>query len=130
MHAKTIDQHSAVTAMVNAAFDAPWSLHFDRDGTEDVAVICDADGDVLASSRRFWLPEDDDLPPLTLSAMRLMAAAPIMLAALLLAQRALNAAPRFRVGDTDSYAIAAVVDKAIATARRGHAPETDEAEEA
>lgn len=43
-------------------------------------------------------------------------AAPEMLDALKLAQRALNTAPRFRVGDTDSYAIAAVVDKAIAAA--------------
>ena len=30
--------------------------------------------------------------------------------------RALNTAPRFRVGDTDSYKIAAIVDKAIAEA--------------
>ncbi len=29
---------------------------------------------------------------------------------------ALNTAPRFRVGDTDSYKIAAIVDKAIAEA--------------
>jgi hypothetical protein len=43
----------------------------------------------------------------------LAAAAPAMLEALLLAQRALNTAPRFRVGDTDSYQIAAQVDKAI-----------------
>jgi len=34
--------------------------------------------------------------------------------ALTLAQRALNAAPRFRVGDTDSYRIAALVDQALA----------------
>jgi hypothetical protein len=36
--------------------------------------------------------------------------------ALRLAQSALNTAPRFRVGDTDSYKIAAVVDRAIAKA--------------
>lgn len=36
-----------------------------------------------------------------------------LLEALRLAQRALNTAPRFRVGDTDSYAIAAQVDRAI-----------------
>jgi hypothetical protein len=41
---------------------------------------------------------------------------PKMLAALLLAQRALNTAPRFRVGDTDSYQIAAQVDDAIRAA--------------
>jgi hypothetical protein len=39
-----------------------------------------------------------------------------MLEALLLARAALNTAPRFRVGETDSYDIAAFVDKAIATA--------------
>jgi hypothetical protein len=43
----------------------------------------------------------------------LAAAAPTMLEALLSAQRALNTAPRFRVGDTDSYKIAAQVDEAI-----------------
>ena len=43
-------------------------------------------------------------------------AAPELLAALTLARRALNAAPRFRVGDTDSYRIASVVDEAIAKA--------------
>ena len=47
---------------------------------------------------------------------QLITAAPAMLEALLLAQRALNTARRFRVGDTDSYDIAAIVDKAIATA--------------
>jgi hypothetical protein len=47
-------------------------------------------------------------------------AAPAILEALRLAQRALNTAPRFRVGDTDSYKIAAIVDEAIreGTARR------------
>ena len=51
---------------------------------------------------------------------RLASAAPAMLEALRLAQSALNTAPRFRVGDTDSYKIAAMVDEAIeaATARR------------
>jgi hypothetical protein len=47
---------------------------------------------------------------------QLITAAPEMLAALLFAQGALNTAPRFRVGETDSYKIAAIVDKAIATA--------------
>ena len=61
---------------------APWSLHFDRDGTEDVAVILDADGDELVRSRPFWLPEGDDPVPPTLAAMRLMKAAPGLLAAL------------------------------------------------
>lgn len=41
-----------------------------------------------------------------------------LLEALQLAQRALNAAPRFRVDDTDSYKIAAKVDAAIAKATK------------
>src|ERR1700722_1125273 len=66
----------------------PWSLHFDRDGTEDIAIICDADGNDLATSRHFWLPEGDDPVPTTLAAMRLMVAAPKLFDALdyLLAQ--------------------------------------------
>jgi hypothetical protein len=47
---------------------------------------------------------------------QLITAAPEMLEALLLAQAALNTAPRFRVGDTDSYRIASIVDHAIANA--------------
>ena len=60
----------------------PWSLHFDRDGTEDIATIHDAEGDPLATSRHFWLPEGDDPIPETLVAMRLMWAAPKLLEAL------------------------------------------------
>jgi hypothetical protein len=60
----------------------PWSLHFDRDGTEDIAIICDAGGDDLARSRDFWLPEGDDPVPPTLAAMRVMVAAPKLLEAL------------------------------------------------
>jgi len=62
--------------------DTPWSLHFDRDGTEDIAIICDADGEDLVLSRHFWLPERDDPVPQTLAAMRLMTAAPKLLKAL------------------------------------------------
>ena len=58
-----------------------WSLRFERDGTEDIAVICDAAGDEIARSRPFWLPYADDPAPPTLSAMRLMHAAPRLLAA-------------------------------------------------
>ena len=57
-----------------------WSLHFDRDGTEDVAVIHDADGEELLRSRPFWLPEGDDPVPSTLAAVRLVVAAPDLLA--------------------------------------------------
>lgn len=59
----------------------PWSLHFDRDGTEDIAVILEADGEELAYS--LWLPERNDPVPPTLAAMRLMASAPNLLTALI-----------------------------------------------
>jgi hypothetical protein len=52
----------------------------------------------------------------------LIEAAPALLAALRLAQRALNTAPRFRVGDTDSYKIAAQVDQAITSASTRRQP--------
>src|SRR5258707_11879034 len=57
----------------------PWSLHVDRDGTEDVATIRAADGDDLVHSRHFWLPGGDDPIPPTLVALRLMVAAPKLL---------------------------------------------------
>ena len=63
--------------------DTPWTLHFDRDGTEDVAVIRDADGDALVTSRHFWRPEGDPPTPPTLMALRVMAAAPKLLEALM-----------------------------------------------
>lgn len=56
--------------------NAPWALHFERDGTEDVAVIVDADGDELVRSRHFWLPDLGDPSPPTLHAVRLMLHAP------------------------------------------------------
>ena len=63
--------------------DAPWGLRFDRDGTEDVIVICDAEGYDLARSRPLWLPEGDDPDPPTLAAMVVMLAAPNLLTALI-----------------------------------------------
>ena len=60
----------------------PWTLHFDQDGTEDFAVICDGHGEDLARSRHFWRPGRDDPVPPTLAAMRLMASAPKLLEAL------------------------------------------------
>jgi hypothetical protein len=70
----------------------PWSLHFDRDGTEDIAVICDAAGHDLVTSRHFWLPEGDDPVPSTLAAVRAMHAAPKLLAACKLALALLGSA--------------------------------------
>ncbi len=75
----------------------PWSLHFDRDGTEDFGIICDAEGNDLVASHLpqskvariadrpfgagcFWLPDDDDEPmPLLVRQMQVMAAAPKLL---------------------------------------------------
>ena len=57
----------------------PWSLEFHRDGTEDIGTIYDAQGDPLVESRPFWLPEGDDPIPPTLSALRIMVAAPKLL---------------------------------------------------
>lgn len=62
--------------------NGPWSLHFDRDGTEDIAIICDADGEELVRSRHFWLPEGDAPIPPTLASTRVMVTAPKLLEAL------------------------------------------------
>ncbi len=56
--------------------NAPWSLSFLRNGTEDVGVITDVNGEELVQSSTFWLPEKDDPIPATLTALRLMVAAP------------------------------------------------------
>lgn len=90
---------------------APWSMHFDRDGTEDIAIICDANDEDLAVSRHFWLPESGDETPGTLTAMRAMAAAPEMLAALKRVLRYLKAN-----GGDGAAATIAVVSSAIACA--------------
>jgi hypothetical protein len=102
---------------------APWSYEYNpytvhRDGADDSELaafeICDAEQDRIFDT-------NEDMPcELQEANACLAAAAPVMLEALLLAQRALNTAPRFRVGDTDSYKIAAQVDEAIkATSTRG-----------
>jgi hypothetical protein len=62
-------------------FHTPWTLAFERDGTEDVAIVFDAEGDEIVRSRGFWLPEGDDPLPPTLAAVRLIKAAPELLAA-------------------------------------------------
>jgi hypothetical protein len=61
---------------------APWTLHIDRDGTEDFAIIC-SDGYELVRSDFFWQPIEDDEPvPTALAAVWLMFAAPKLLKAL------------------------------------------------
>src|SRR5262245_35770995 len=81
----------------------PWTLHFDRDGTEDYGIICDAGGDEIVASHicgrdelgkgTFWLPEKDWEPtPVTVRQLRVMTAAPQLLAACKQALAALEAA--------------------------------------
>lgn len=60
--------------------NTPWALHFDHDGTEDIAIIRDANDEELIRSRPFWLPEGDNPIPPTLAA--LLAAAKATLTAL------------------------------------------------
>jgi hypothetical protein len=63
--------------------NAPWSLHFDRDGTENTGYITDAEGNVIASSHLpGWLPETQDdylAMPTLFYQLKLMAAAPKLL---------------------------------------------------
>lgn len=73
----------------------PWTLDFDRDGTEDFGIIRDADGLEIAASHlpctriaertfqtgTFWRPERRDPTPLTIRQLRLMTAAPMLLEA-------------------------------------------------
>lgn len=68
----------------------PWSLHFDRDGTEDYGIICDAEGNEIVASHLperqegygnvFWLPEKETDPvPQAVRQIRVMTAAPKLL---------------------------------------------------
>lgn len=91
---------------------SPWSLRFYRDGTEDIAVILEADGEELAYSRHFWLPEGNDPVPPTLTAMRLMATAPKLLTALLECARLLADHDEREGEEMDTYreAMAAITE--------------------
>src|SRR5438552_9645036 len=84
--------------MLSLDLDAPWSLHFDRDGTEDFGTILDADGDAIVSSQHCktcWLPESPDdclAPPALFYQLQLMTSAPKLLAACKLALAAMESA--------------------------------------
>jgi hypothetical protein len=69
---------------MRSIFRLPWFLRFDRDGTDDIADICQSRGNcILATSRAFWRPENEgDKVPGTMAAMRLMVIAPKLLQAL------------------------------------------------
>jgi hypothetical protein len=88
------DEAAGVEAtMTNSnELDTPWSLHFDRDGTEDYGIICDAEMNDLVTSHvcgkddlgkgTFWLPEEEGDPiPQLVKQMQVMTAAPKLLAA-------------------------------------------------
>jgi hypothetical protein len=83
---------NSTTTDASSSLCTPWSLHFDRDGTEDYGIIRDADGNQIAASHltsvqdpfehggTFWLPETDGDPmPAIVRKLRLMTAAPKLL---------------------------------------------------
>lgn len=84
----------------------PWTLYFDRDGTEDFGIICDATGEDIAASHlpstrigdrtfhtgTFWLPEPRDPTPVRLRQLLLMRTAPTLLHACRQALAAMEAA--------------------------------------
>jgi hypothetical protein len=78
--------------------NAPWSLHFDRDDTDDFGIIRDAAGEAIVSSQHCKtcrLPESPDdclAPPALFHQLLLMMAAPRLLAACKLALAAMEAA--------------------------------------
>ncbi len=87
----------------NTDLNTPWTLHFDRYGTEDYGIICDAEGNDLVASHLpqtnmprwrnrefgdgcFWLPEEEGDPvPLLVKQMQVMTVAPKLLALLKIA---------------------------------------------
>lgn len=99
----------------------PW--HLEYDGERDSYMVYDAppneDGEVFMTIAEVHVGERVSSQCHQPSHARLIAAAPELYAALQEAVRALNTAERFSVGDTDSYAIAALGDKAIHKAEKG-----------
>jgi hypothetical protein len=100
-----------------APFISEHSPFEDQHGNEIPSYrIFDANGDKVAET-------DSDKPDDMQSAdATLLAASPVILAALEQAVEALNTAPRFRVPvlDTDSYVIASTCGRAIRSARGGY----------
>jgi hypothetical protein len=113
--------------MINRHSPAPWGYQYNpyilqatgNDASDTVGreipafEIFDAEGNRIFNT-------NEDMPEEIQEANACLAtAAPKLLDALRLAQRALNTAPRFRVGDTDSYQIAAEVDEVLRKATSG-----------
>ena len=109
--------------MTHLISPAPWAYEYNPytlQRGDDAATELPA-FEIFDAEQNKIFDTNEDMPSEIQEAnARLATAAPAMREALLLAQRALNTAPRFRVGDTDSYKIAAIVDDAIgeATARK------------
>ena len=101
-----------------ATLNTPWALVIEHDGTENVAIIRDANGDDLATSRPFWMPEGDEPVPVTLAAMRLMAAGPKLL-------EALSTAEKF-VRGFEGDEVQEGIDKMLSTIRDAMAEATTE----
>jgi len=122
--------------------NTPWSLHFDRDGTEDFGIICDAEMNDLVASHLpstklarlanrpfgtgcFWLPEEEgEEMPMLVRQMQVMTAAPKLLAALLAASDWIDTQagePRTEIQATVQQAIADATGRPF-----GHCvPQTD-----
>lgn len=88
-------------AAMHHLLNAPWTLAFGRDGTEDYGVISDATGNEIVAShlpgvregRTCWLPEEDgEEVPTLVHQLRVMTAAPKLLAACKLARKAMEKA--------------------------------------
>jgi hypothetical protein len=115
--------------MTNHHSPAPWAYEYSPYTVRQGDSGTDATDRELAAFEVFdaegnkVFDTNEDMPSEIQEAnARLASAAPALLEALRLAQRALNTAPRFRVVDTDSYKIAAMVDDAIEAATAGREP--------
>lgn len=74
--------------MTNNPLNTPWTLAWDRDGTEDFGTIYDADGNEIVSSQHCktcWLPEPGQPLPQLVYQLWAMEAAPKLLAMLKIA---------------------------------------------
>ncbi len=107
--------------MTHLISPAPWNYRVSQNCPDVWEIVADYCESPIAEVPRWQDADGNDSEEAEANAA-LMTAAPAMLEALRLAQSALNTAPRFRVGDTDSYKIAAEVDKAIKAATAGNEP--------
>jgi hypothetical protein len=104
--------------MTTSYSPAPWSYGYNPYSVRSSGAEQELPAfEILDANQDKVFDTNEDTPPeLQEANARLATAAPVMLETLRLAQRALNTAACFRVGDTDSYQIATRVDRAIAEA--------------